>query len=200
MERPSPMHQHYKISASTAALLGLAFAGATIALEFIPMHVPLPVAYAFGGTGLVLAVIGLRSDRLRFRLYAVGALACCVWIFGVLLYPAPLLRWYCAPSREPVPKSVAIDSGLTQAQAEYAYAWTKGVLRHSHWFRIRQDIKAGRVTQAWRTLHRAPRAITGLSAPTNGTVSVFLAGPGAHKVDCRIWWVTEAGRTNFFYQ
>jgi hypothetical protein len=194
------MRQQYKMSASTAALLGLAFAGATMSLDIIPMQVPLPVAYAFGGTGLVLAVIGLRSDRLRFKLYAAGALACCVWIFGVLLYPAPLAGWYYAPPREPVPKSVAIDGGLTQAQAEYAYAWTKGVLRRSYWFGIRQDIKAGRVTHAWRTLHRRPRAIIGLSAPTNGTVSVFLAGPGAHKVDCRIWWVTEAGRTNFFYQ
>ena len=195
------MNARYKISADTAALLGLACAGATLFLDIIPIRVPLLVAFALGGASLVLALLGLRSDRWRFKCYAACALICCIWIFGFLLHPAPLARWYYARPRERVPASVTFDGTLTQDQAEYAYAWTKGVLRQSHWYGIRQDLKGRHFSHAWRSLQQGPPAVLRLSAPTNGAVTVFWAAPSGrtHGMECRIWWVTDAGHTNFFY-
>ncbi|MBC8003536.1 MAG: hypothetical protein H7X97_13195 [Opitutaceae bacterium] len=156
---------------ASSALWGLVFVGMTLAIPLIgsSRHFHLSdsvdsllhsIVWIFIIISSLLALFGLRSNKLRFKLYSAGTLLLWIWL---ALQPTH------AP-RESVPPGVRIEGGLTRYEAEFLYAGIHKSLRGLYW----QGFAGDGLRESWRYLRDWRYTIQSLKLNPDGSVSAMV--------------------------
>ncbi len=192
------------VRGSTAALMSLVLVGFVLAFLACPLvfgHFNIPEIIPVRGClwfliifGVAFAALGFRSEKRRFKVYAIFSLCIWFWIFWMMLLSSDT-------SREHIPTGVKVE-GLTRYEAEFFYARIHGAMRGLYW----QGFGKDEFGDSWKRIRDWRYSIESLKKNDDGSVSAMVAhkwrGKPTMKMDHRITggWPGKTSTTNLLHK